>query len=68
MVDNAQHRETVNATCLSSIQVGFVASLVSKLSDTVSSEIGKVGTLTPPPLRGAPRLLAKIAPWSPKLE
>jgi uncharacterized membrane protein len=24
-------------------QVGFVASLVSKMSDTVSSEIGKVG-------------------------
>ncbi len=28
-------------------QVGFVASFVSKFSDTVSSEIGKVGLLNP---------------------
>lgn len=29
-------------------RIGFVASFVSKLSDTVSSEIGKVRLLPPP--------------------
>ncbi len=35
-------------------RIGFVASFVSKLSDTVSSEIGKVRLLPPPMRLGSP--------------
>ena len=38
-------RERVSDTHTSGLQAGFVASFVSKLSDTVSSEIGKVSVL-----------------------